>query len=73
MRGMLCAVNTSVSETFWAARGCNLGCLHFVHGFVCVKILHNVKVWCIVSVVGEFVSEIPFYEVQIVSVGCVLD
>lgn len=32
---MLCAVNTSVSETSRAACGCNLGCLHFVHGSAC--------------------------------------
>lgn len=27
---------TSVSESSWAACGCKLGCLPFVHGSVCV-------------------------------------
>lgn len=31
MPRMLCAVNTSVSETCRFACGCSLACLHFVH------------------------------------------
>lgn len=36
MPRMLCDVGNYVSEMSRAMCGCNLGCLHFVHGSVCM-------------------------------------
>lgn len=73
MPGMLCAVNTSVSEmTSRAECVCISGCLHFVHGSVCryncvcSGFLHNVSV--LIKLLYVWLRVFSW----IVSLGCLL-
>lgn len=72
---MLCAVKTSVSETSGATCSCCLGCLHLVHGSMCVHACvwreKHLKAWCIIYVVYMSFA-VVFLEVQIVSLECLL-